>query len=123
MEENKKIDYNELMRFKKEIENLYLYLRKSHIDALKLIENIECIDTKNIDKYYSLIKEYEAKIELLKSDFLLLSSENKKIESLINQTKLLKKKRLTKIGSNIEEPDDEPVDEGGDISDFFDIDV
>ena len=101
MKKDKKINYNELIHFKKEIEELYIYMKKAHYDTLKLIENVECIDDENMDKYYTRIKEYESKIELLKSNFLLLSSENKKIESLINQTKLLKKKRLTKISSNM----------------------
>jgi len=116
MTKKSEIDYNVLMGFKKEIEKLYTYLNKAHNDTLKLIENIECVNDENIDKYYYIIKEYESKIELLKADFLLLSSENKKIESLINQTKLLKKKRLTKIESNIM-VDDECDDE---CDDYFD---
>ena len=44
---------------------------------------------------------FKSRLDVLKADFLYLESENKKIESCISQVKLLKKKRLTKIQSNI----------------------
>ena len=104
-----KIDYNDIMNFKQKIEELYPYLRKAHQNILNLLEDLECIDDEKFDQYYSYIKEYEAQIENIKSDFLMLSSENKKIESCLNQTKLLKKRRLSKLQSNMNDkydPDD-----------------
>jgi len=95
------VDYNDVIKFKKEIEELYVYLKRTHENILNIIEDIECIDDDKFDTYYSYIKGYESKLDILKSDFFLLESENKKIKSCISQIKLLKKKRLTKINSNI----------------------
>ena len=108
------VDYNEIIKFKKEIEKLYQYLKFSHENILKMIEDIECIDDEKFDMFHSLIKEYESKIEIIKSDFLLLNSENKKIESCLSQVKLLKKKRLTKIKSNMCDKSNDSYDDDED---------
>lgn len=115
-----KIDYNELANLKSGIEELYDYLQKSHNDILKVIETAECVDDDKFDQFHSNIKEYESKIELLKSDFLSLSSENKKIQSCVSQVKLLKKKRLTKIESNIRKTDIDDLEFTND-SDYDDL--
>lgn len=96
-----KIDYNDIMKFKIEIENLYPYLQNAHSKILKLLEEAECLDDEKIDTFYSYIKEYESRINVIKADFLYLESENKKLESCMSQVRLLKKRRLTKIESNI----------------------
>ena len=96
-----KIDYNDLMGLNLEFEQLYAHLRNAHNQLLKLINEVECLDNEKIDIYHTHIKEYEAKIAILKSDFFSLESENKKIESCLSQTRLLKKKRITKLESNI----------------------
>ena len=95
------VNYNDIMNFKKELEELYEYFNLAHKKILKLLEDAECVDDDKVDEFHSYIKEYESKLEILKSDFHLLSSEQKKIESCINQTKLLKKKRVTKLKSNM----------------------
>ena len=112
-----KIDYNDIMKFKQEIEKLYPYLQNAHAKILKTLEDVECLDDEKLDTFYSYMKEYESKLNILKSDFLLLESENKKIESCISQVKLLKKKRLTKIQSNINPKN--PFD--GEDEELFDI--
>jgi hypothetical protein len=96
-----KIDYNELMRLNQEFEELFEYLKNAHNQLLRLINDAECLDDEKIDDCHTYIKEYEAKISLLKSNFYSLESENKKIESCLSQTRLLKKKRITKLESNI----------------------
>lgn len=96
-----KIDYNELMRLNQEFETLYSHLRDAHNEFLKIINDAECLDDEKIDIFHSYTKEYEAKIATLRSDFYSLESENKKIESCLSQTRLLKKKRVTKLESNI----------------------
>ena len=95
------VDYNEIIRFKQKIENLYFYFQKAHQEILDLLEDAECFDDEKIDELHSFMKEYEAKLEVLKSDFHLLNSENNKIKSCISQTKLLKKKRVAKLKSNM----------------------
>lgn len=97
-----KIDYNDIMKFKQEIEKLYPYLQNAHSKILKILEDAECLEDEKIDIFYSYIKEYESKLNILKADFLYLESETNKIESCLSQVKLLKKKRLTKIQSNMQ---------------------
>lgn len=116
-----KIDYNELAKLKRSIEELYTYLQRTHHDFLKVIENAECVDDDKFDQFHSSVKEYESKMELLKSEFLSLSSENKKIESCFSQVKLLKKKRLTKIESNIRKVDMDDLEFTNDGSDYDDL--
>ena len=99
-----KVDYNDIMNFKKELEELYEYFENSHKKVLKLLEDAECVDDDKVDDFHSHIKEYESKLELLKSEFHQLSSEQKKLESCLNQTKLLKKRRVTKLESNMKKP-------------------
>jgi uncharacterized coiled-coil DUF342 family protein len=108
-----KVDYNELMQLNQEFDTLYSYLKNSHNNLLKIINEAECLDDEKIDIFHSYIKEYEAKLATLKSDFYSLVSENKKIESCLSQTRLLKKKRMTKLESRISKNSD-------DVSDFFD---
>jgi uncharacterized coiled-coil DUF342 family protein len=95
------VDYNDIMNFKNEIEELYSHFQNTHQKILKILEDSECIDDDKIDSFHSYIKEYESKLETLKSDFYQLSSENKKLESCLSQVKLLKKRRVTKIESNM----------------------
>lgn len=97
----KKINYNDIMEFKKEFEQLYVYFENTHLKILKLLEDAECIDDEKTDEFHSYIKEYESKLETLKSNFHELSSEHKKLESCLSQVKLLKKRRVTKIESNM----------------------
>lgn len=96
-----KADYNKLMYLNIEVEYLYGYFKDTHQNLLNIVDIAECLDDEKSDEYHSYVKEYEASLELLKSNFLLLKSHNKKIESCISQTKLLKKKRLKKLESNI----------------------
>ena len=110
-----KVDYNDIMQFKKELEELYDYFENTHKKVLKFLEDAECIDDEKVDDFHSHIKNYESKMENLKSDFYLLSSEQKKLESCLNQTKLLKKRRLTKLASNMKKPSNH-----GDLDEIFD---
>lgn len=107
-----KVDYNDIMGFKKELEQLYVHFENTHKNMLKFLEDAECIDDDKVDEFHSHIKEYEAKLENIKSDFYQLSSEQKKLESCLNQTKILKKRRVTKLESNMKKPKK---------GDFFDI--
>jgi len=106
------INYNNLMHVKQKIEDIYISFKKIHQNFLNVIEDSDCIDTEKIDTYYSYLKEYEAILEILNSNFSMLNAENKRIESCFSQTKVLKKKRLTKLNSkiNTEEEDDEYLD-------------
>ena len=113
------IDYNEIMALKKQIEELYPFLKQTHQNLLNLLENLDCYDDEKIDTIHSYVKEYESTISLLKSDFLKVNSENKKIESCLSQVKLLKKKRLTKLESNILRQKE--VDNDFSLDDFFDF--
>jgi len=99
-----KINYNDIMNFKKELEELYYHFSETHKKILNFLEDAECIDDEKLDVFHSYIKEYESKIENLKSDFYQLSSEQKKLESCLSQVKLLKKRRLTKLESNMKKP-------------------
>lgn len=99
-----KVDYNDIMGFKKELEQLYVHFENTHKNMLKFLEDAECIDDEKVDEFHSHIKEYESKLETLKSDFYQLSSEQKKLESCLNQTKILKKRRVTKLESNMKKP-------------------
>ena len=89
------------MYLNREVEDLYIYFKDTHQNLLNIVDIGECLDDEKNDEYHSYVKEYEASLELLKSNFLLLKSHNKKIESCISQTRLLKKKRLKKLESNI----------------------
>ena len=119
-----KVNYNDIMNFKKELEELYEYFKFTHEKILKLLEDAECVDDDKVDEFHSHIKEYESKLENLKSDFYQLSSEHKKLESCLNQTKLLKKRRLTKLASNMKKQNSNDtfglLDEDGDD---FDLDI
>ena len=95
------IDYNKLVYLKQELEEIYIYFEEQHNNLLNMIENSECLDDEKYDIYHSNTKEYEALISLLKSNFMQLESKNKNIESCFSQTKLLKKKRLTKLDSKM----------------------
>ena len=103
----KQIDYNELFYLKNDLEDLYFYFKDQHNNLLNMIENSECLDDEKFDIYYYHIKEYESLISLLKSNFIQLESNNKKIESCISQTKLLKKKRLVKLESKMGKNEDD----------------
>lgn len=107
MKMKKQIDYNELIYLKSNLENLYYYFKDQHNNLLNMIENSECLDDEKFDIYHSYVKEYESLISLLKSNFIQLESNNKKIESCFSQTKLLKKKRLTKLESKMDKNDDD----------------
>ena len=49
----KKVDYNDLIRLKQDIEKIYPFLENAHTKILKIIEDIECLDDEKIDIYYS----------------------------------------------------------------------
>jgi len=119
-----KVDYNELMNFKKEIEELYTFFISIHGKILKLIEDAECVDDDKVEEFYSYTKLYESKIESLKSDFYELSSEHKKLESCLNQTKLLKKRRVTKLESQMKNKNnfEENSESSFDVDDCFNLD-
>lgn len=119
-----KVDYNELMNFKKEIEELYTFFISTHGKILKLIEDAECVDDDKVEEFYSYTKLYESKIESLKSDFYELSSEHKKLESCLNQTKLLKKRRVTKLESQMKNKNnfEENSESSFDVDDCFNLD-
>lgn len=117
---NVKVNYNDIMQFKKELEDVYYHFTETHKKILRFLEDAECIDDEKIDVFHSYIKEYESKLENLKSDFYQLSSENKKLESCLSQVKLLKKKRLIKIASNMKKPSNDfelgdLIDDDGDV--------
>lgn len=95
------IDYNKMMELNSYFETIYLILKNSHQELLKIIENGDCFDSEKKDQLFSYIKEYEAKIIELKSDIFSIDAENKKIQSCLSETRLLKKKRLTKLESNM----------------------
>lgn len=114
-----KVNYNDIMNFKNELEELYGYFENTHKNILKFLEDAECIDDEKTDEFHSYIKEYESKLEILKSDFYQLSSENKKLESCLSQVKLLKKKRVTKLTSNMKKKKELSI---GDWEDFGDED-
>ena len=111
-----KIDYNNIVEFKKRVEILYDYFEKTHQNLLNLLEDAECIDDEKFDQYHSYLKEYDALLDTIKSKFFALESENKKIESCFSQTKLLKKRRLTKLESNMKRKYEDKDDE----DEFFD---
>ena len=100
-EKNKTINYNDLMNLKENFEDIFEYFRDSHQELLNIIEDGNCFDDSKMDDFYSFLSEYESTLNLLKSDFYKLKSSNSNIRTCISQTKLLKKKRLSKIQSNM----------------------
>jgi len=96
-----KIDYNTIVNLKNEIETIYSNFEEIHEDFVGIFNNAECFDDEKLDEYHSYLKEYQSALDILKADFFKLKSNNKKIESCISQTKLLKKKRLSRLESNL----------------------
>lgn len=99
------INYNKLYELKNHIEEIYRYFNDIHSNFINLIEDAECLDDEKFDLFHSMIKEYDSDLNTLKSNFLTLKSDNKKIESCFSQTKLLKKKRMVKLNSKMSKDD------------------
>lgn len=95
------IDNNKIVKFKRELEKLYSFFEETHEDILKILEDTDCVDSEKFDEFNSRLKDYESQLELIKSDFNKLKSENKKIESCMSETRILKKRRMTKVESNM----------------------
>lgn len=102
---------NDIYNLRKRYESFYYHFKKNHQELLNILEDGDCIPEENYDKLYSIIKEYEADLDKFESAFLTLSSNNNKIKSLFNETKLLKKKRVAKLTSNMNDDMDEEIDE------------
>lgn len=107
-----KIDYNKLHSLKSNFENVYYQFQNTHEELLELIENSDCVDDEKIEQYYQYLKRYERKIRELKADFSDMDLINRKIQqSCLNNVKLLKKKRLVKLQSNMKQNNDEYYDD------------
>lgn len=96
------IDRNQIWKTKSKLEDLYNLFRKRHNEILELLDDADCISDEDSNKFYSLLKEYESDIEQVEARFLILKSNNTRIKSLFNDTRLLKKRRLAKLESNME---------------------
>ena len=63
------------------------------------------MDDDKKDEIFSIMKKYEADIEKIESLFHNLKSDNLELQSCYNETKLLKKARLTKLNSEMKNGD------------------
>lgn len=103
------IDKNLIWKVKLNLEKLHSELKERHNELLYVLEDSDCIpdNEEDFNKFYSSLKEYESDIEKIESMLIVLKSHNTKIESLYNQVKILKKRRVTKLKSNLELVDDD----------------
>lgn len=108
--ERRIIDRNGIYNLRHRYEDFYEIFKRTHQELLNILEDADCIPTENFDKLYSTLKEYEGDLDKFESMFMILSSNNNKIKSLYNETRLLKKKRVATLQSNMERVYDE-VDE------------
>lgn len=112
-------EFDELLNLKKKIEEFSPTLLETYNNINKIIENLDCLDTDKFDQIMSLLKEYSADIEKIKTDFLLLKITHTRMEACLNETKILKKKRLfrlEKVKNNREAQQE--IDE---LDSFFDV--
>lgn len=105
------IDYNDLIKFKSKIEELFYDISSLHEDYIEIINDGDCFDDDKIDDFYSYLKDYKSSFYLLKSDFNKLKSHNEKIKSCMSQTKIMKKKRMSKLNSNMRDTSKDILDD------------
>ena len=105
------INYNHLHEVKEHIENMFYNLQEAHQDIIDIIEDADCLDGEKYDEVYSTIKEYEAEIEQIKANFMTLKSKNKKLQSCLSQTRMMKKLRVTKLESQIYQKHKDEIDD------------
>jgi len=113
-------EFDELLNLKKKIEEFSPTLTETYNNINKIIENLDCLDTEKFDQIMSLLKEYSADIEKIKTDFLLLKITHTRMESCLNETKILKKKRLFRLEKA--KNDREMSQVGEDLGEFFNLD-
>ena len=100
------VDYNRLFKIKQRLENLYVRFQTTHEEFLKVVEDTDCFDAEKIDQIHTVLLEYDSEIDKLNSQFYILQSKNKDIQACFNETRLLKKARLTKLASNMKREND-----------------
>jgi len=105
--QDNEINYNHFQRVKQSIEALYLAFVETHNEYLRVIEDVECFDDEKINEIHSTLMEYDAELDKMKASLFMMQSKNKTIRSYFNQTRLMKKARLTKIESKMNKPEDD----------------
>ena len=103
--QDKEINYNQFQKVKQSIEALYQAFVETHNEYLNVAEDVECFDDEKINEIHSTLMEYDAEIDKMKASLFMMQSKNKTIRSYFNQTRLMKKARLTKIESKMNQPE------------------
>lgn len=111
-------EFDELLNLKTKIEEFSPTLIESYDNINKIIENLDCLDTDKFDQIMSLIKEYIADIEKIRTDFILLKITHTRMEACMNETKILKKKRLFRLEKVKNNKQTQEID---DLDSFFDV--
>ena len=88
-------EFDELLNLKKKIEEFSPTLTETYNNINKIIENLDCLDTEKFDQIMSLLKEYSADIEKIKTDFLL--SPSLKPRFVVKYTLLIRRAFFTNL--------------------------